>query len=182
MLVLGPAPEDESVPSEMRGALCAAVVGCSVADPVEAEADLDLVRALHPPVDLFDRMPYTLMQSLFDAEFPARGDLHHMGGAVHRVGEMDTSFPNRAAHFTYNIVAKWQDPADDAANRDWARGLAAALQPYGEGRSFVSFLTEASDATSSEAAYGAERYARLADLKRRYDPNNVFRLNQNVRP
>ena len=216
MLVLGPAPEDEFVPPEMRGALCAAVVGCSVADPVEAEAELDLVRKLDPPVDLFDRMPYTAMQSLFDAEFPAGGryyfkggfltafsdgameavmehmrmrpsaasefDLHHMGGAVHRVGEMDTSFSNRSANFTYNIVAKWQDPADDAANRDWVRSLAAALQPYGEGRGFVNFLTEASDASSIEAAYGAERYARLVDLKRRYDPHNVFRLNQNIRP
>jgi hypothetical protein len=109
-------------------------------------------------------------------------DLHHMSGAVHRVGEMDTSFSNRSANFTYNIVAKWRDPADDAANRDWVRSLAAALKPYGEGRGFVNFLTEASDASSIEAAYGAERYARLVDLKRRYDPHNVFRLNQNIRP
>jgi FAD/FMN-containing dehydrogenase len=216
MLVLGPAPEEEFVPSGMRGALCAAVVGCSVADPAEAEAELDLVGKLDPVVDLFDRMPYPVMQSLFDAEFPAGGryyfkggfltafsdgameavidhmrmrpsaasefDLHHMSGAVHRVTEMDTSFSSRSANFTYNIVAKWQDPADDDANRDWARSLAAALQPYGEGRGFVSFLSEQSDARSVEAAYGDERYRRLVELKRRYDPHNVFRLNQNVRP
>jgi hypothetical protein len=109
-------------------------------------------------------------------------DLHHMAGAVHRVGEMDTAFSNRSATFTYNIVAKWDDPADDDANQDWARSLAAALEPYGEGRAFVSFLSDVSDARSVEATYGADRYARLVALKRRYDPENVFRLNQNIRP
>lgn len=216
MLVFGPAPEEEFVPPAMRGALSAAIVGCSVADPAEAEAGLDLVGKLGPAVDLFDRMPYPVMQSLFDAEFPAGGryyfkggfltsfsdgameavidhmrmrpsaasefDLHHMGGAVHRVAEMDTSFSSRSANFTYNIVARWRDPADDDANRDWARSLAAALQPYGEGRGFVSFLSEQSDARTVEAAYGDERYRRLVELKRRYDPHNVFQLNQNVRP
>jgi len=109
-------------------------------------------------------------------------DLHHMAGAVHRVGEMDTAFSNRSARFTYNIVAKWHDRADDDANQDWARSLAAALERYGEGRAFVSFLSDVSDVRSVEATYGADRYARLVALKRRYDPENVFRLNQNIRP
>lgn len=216
MLVLGPAPEEDFVPPEIRGALCAAVVGCHAGDQARADAELELIRTLDPVVDLFDRIPYPVMQSLFDAEFPAGGryyfkggfltafsdgalravvehmrtrpsaasefDLHHMGGAVHRVGEMDTSFSNRSANFTYNIVAKWEDPADDGANRGWARSLAAALEPYGEGRGFVNFLSEESDARSVEASYGAERYRRLVQLKQRYDPNNLFRLNQNVRP
>jgi len=216
MLVLGPAPDDEFVPPEMRGALCAAVVGCSIADPADADAELELVHKLDPAVYLFDTMPYSVMQSLFDTEFPAGGryyfkggflstfsdgamevviehmrtrpsaasefDLHHMGGAVHRVSEMDTAFSNRSANFTYNIIAKWQDQADDGTNRDWVRSLAAALEPYGEGRGFVNFLSEESDAHSVRAAYGAERYERLVELKRRYDPHNAFRLNQNVRP
>lgn len=109
-------------------------------------------------------------------------DLHHVGGAVRRVGEMDTAFSGRAATYTYNIVARWNDPSDDGLNRDWARRFAAALEPYGQGRSYLNFLSEVADARSVEGAYGAARYQRLVDLKRRYDPGNVFRLNQNVRP
>lgn len=109
-------------------------------------------------------------------------DLHHMGGAIHRVGGMDTAFPDRTATYTYNIVARWEDPSDDDANRDWARSLAAALAPFGRAHVYVNFLSEPVHAGALEAAYGSERYQRLAALKRRYDPENVFRLNQNIPP
>ncbi len=216
MLVLGPAPDEEVVPPEMRLALSAAIVGCHTGDPVVAEAELRAVRGLDPAVDLFDTMPYPVMQGLFDAEFPEGGryyfkggflssfpdeavdavmdhmrarpspasefDLHHMGGAVHRVDEGVTAFSGRSASFTYNVVARWEDPADDDANRDWARSLAAALEPFGPARGFVNFLSESGGPGSVQTAYGLARYGKLVELKRRYDPDNVFRLNQNVVP
>lgn len=216
MLVFGPAPDEELVPPDMRGALSVAVVGCHTGSRPDADAELRPLRKLDPAADLFDSMAYPDMQRLFDAEFPAGGryyfkggflpampdgamdavmqhmrarpsaasefDLHHVSGAVHRVGEMDTAFSDRSANYTYNIVARWEDPADDDANRDWARSLAAALEPYGQGHGYVNFLSEKADVGSVEAAYGAERYRRLVDLKRRYDSGNVFRLNQNVVP
>ncbi|MFR9807159.1 FAD-binding oxidoreductase [Pseudonocardia sp. RS010] len=106
--------------------------------------------------------------------------LHHMGGAVARVPADGTAYPGRDAEFTFNVVGIWDDPADDAANQVWARDLAAAMAPHG--RTYVNFLTEREDEQRLRDAYGPRRYARLVELKRRYDPANLFRLNQNITP
>jgi len=108
-------------------------------------------------------------------------DVHHMGGAASRVGDMDTAFPGRSAAFTSNVYACWTDPAQDDAHRAWARDLAAALHARGDARNYVNFMSEV-DASLAEVAYGDERLARLRELKRRHDPSNLFRLNHNVAP
>ncbi len=75
----------------------------------------------------------------------------------------------------------WTDPADDAANIAWTRELSAALKPFATGRVYVNFIgDEGRDRVV--ASYGAEGYARLQALKRRYDPQNVFRSSQNIEP
>jgi hypothetical protein len=106
--------------------------------------------------------------------------LHHMGGAVARVGEDDTAVSNRGAEFAYNVIAMWEDPADVEVHRGWARETSARLEPVSSDGTYVNFLTDATDAAVREA-YGS-KYQRLADLKRRYDPTNLFHLNQNIRP
>jgi FAD/FMN-containing dehydrogenase len=109
-------------------------------------------------------------------------DLHHMGGAVARVRAGDTAFVDRASVFTYNILAVWDDTADDDANRAWAKGFAASLDQFAGDRAYVNFLSESLPQAAIRRAYGEERYARLVDLKRKYDPDNVFYLNQNIVP
>jgi len=109
-------------------------------------------------------------------------DIHHLGGAVGRVGQDATAFADRHSPFTYNVIASWDDRSEDEANRDWARGLAADLDRFGSGRAYVNFATDVTDAKSVEAAYGRECHDRLVVAKRRWDPENLFRLNQNIRP
>ncbi|HET8592454.1 MAG TPA: FAD-binding oxidoreductase [Solirubrobacterales bacterium] len=103
-----------------------------------------------------------------------------MGGAVARVGEDETAFGGRAAGHTFNITSMTEGPEGFEAERDWARGFWSALEPHHTGV-YVNFLMEEGEERVRQA-YGAQRYDRLAALKRRYDPENLFRLNQNISP
>ncbi len=106
-------------------------------------------------------------------------DLHHMGGAVSRVSDDDTAYGDRRSEFCFNVVGLWNDPADADIHRAWVRDFASALEPLGTGGVYVNFTA---DADRVLAAYGDGKYDRLRSLKRRYDPTNLFRLNQNVQP
>nr|MDQ6926675.1 BBE domain-containing protein [Candidatus Eremiobacteraeota bacterium] len=106
--------------------------------------------------------------------------VHHMGGAVARVGEDETAYSNRSAEFVFNVVVAATEPAAYEADRVWAREAAAALAAYGHGGTYVNFIAEA-DAGAARDAYGS-KYARLAEIKRRYDPANLLRHNQNIAP
>jgi FAD/FMN-containing dehydrogenase len=105
--------------------------------------------------------------------------LHQMGGAVARVGEGDTAFPERSMPYVLNAVTGWTDPAQAQAHTEWARAVVAAADDASTGRAYVNFQ---GDADISRTAYGTDTYARLVELKRQYDPTNVFRLNQNIDP
>jgi FAD/FMN-containing dehydrogenase len=105
--------------------------------------------------------------------------LHQMGGAMGRIGSDASAFGNRQAPFLMNIVARWLEPADDDQELSWARGLRNAMQPFATGGAYVNFLGLGD---AGEEAYDSERYARLVDLKRRWDPTNAFHLNQNIVP
>ncbi|HEX9043528.1 MAG TPA: FAD-binding oxidoreductase [Candidatus Limnocylindrales bacterium] len=109
-------------------------------------------------------------------------DVHHLGGAVARVGEDATAFADRSSPFTFNVYSIWDDPAADEANRDWVRGLTDALGRFGSGRAYVNFATDREAVGRVEAAYGTERHERLVEVKRRWDPGNLFRINQNIQP
>ena len=109
-------------------------------------------------------------------------DLHHMGGAVARVRPADTAFADRSSAFMYNILAIWSDPADDAANQAWARGFATALDQFAGDRAYVGFLSDPQPEPGMRRVYGEQRYARLREIKQKYDPDNVFRLNHNIVP
>ncbi len=106
--------------------------------------------------------------------------LWQMGGAVARVGEDETAFNGRDAGFTFNINGNSLTAEGFAAERDWARRYWQALAPH-HTSVYVNFLMEEGEERIKEA-YGAEKYARLKALKRKYDPTNFFRLNQNINP
>ena len=103
-----------------------------------------------------------------------------MGGAVSRVGEDETAFSGRNAGFTYNIGACTEGPDGFEEERDWVRTFWSALEPHQMGV-YVNFLGDEGQERVQES-YGAEKYARLQELKRRYDPENFFRINQNIPP
>lgn len=109
-------------------------------------------------------------------------DLHHMGGAAGRVPEDATAFSGRDAAHVVNTLAGWEDPADDTPHREWVRNTAAALRPFRSSGDYVNFMGDAHAGAGIVDVYGAARLERLLRVKRRLDPRNVFRLNQNIEP
>jgi FAD/FMN-containing dehydrogenase len=101
-----------------------------------------------------------------------------LGGAVGRVRSDATAYAHRDAQFVMNVHGRWADPARDAACIGWARGLFEAAAPFATGGAYVNFLTQ-DEQGRVPAAYGGN-YARLVALKRKYDPGNLFRVNQNI--
>jgi FAD/FMN-containing dehydrogenase len=106
--------------------------------------------------------------------------LQGLRGAASRVAGDATAFPHRAEQYDFLILAQWADPADSGRHITWARESFAAMQPHLENAVYVNNLGS-EDSDRVHAAYGSN-HQRLADLKRRYDPTNVFRFNQNVSP
>lgn len=113
-------------------------------------------------------------------------DIHHMRGAVSRVPEAATAFPDRSARYWINVYGFWKDAAQDAERIAWARSFHAALRPSARAAEYVNFLgTEGPRGDTRQlamASYGQEKFDRLVSLKRRYDPTNLFRLNHNIPP
>ena len=103
----------------------------------------------------------------------------HLGGAVNRVAVDATAYPHRDAEFIMNVHTRWEDPKDDDTCVSWARTFFDATAPFSTGGVYVNFVSEGEERVG--AAYGSN-LERLAKLKKRYDPDNVFRVNQNVAP
>jgi FAD/FMN-containing dehydrogenase len=103
------------------------------------------------------------------------------GGAPSRVPDDAMALGSRGAPFNYHITSLWPDPADDEANIAWTRELAAEMKPFATGHAYLNFLSDEGEERVI-AAFRPEAYARLTALKDRYDPDNVFRSNQNIKP
>ncbi|HEY1502734.1 MAG TPA: BBE domain-containing protein [Stellaceae bacterium] len=97
-----------------------------------------------------------------------------------RVAPDAMAWSNREAHFVMNAHARWRDPADDARCIAWARRLFEATASFATGSVYVNFMPD-DEQGRIEKAYG-RNFRRLAEIKRRYDPDNLFRMNQNIRP
>jgi FAD/FMN-containing dehydrogenase len=106
--------------------------------------------------------------------------LQHVGGAIARVPEAHTAYANRHASFDCFPIAIWDDAAQDAVQMQWARSVWHAIRPYSTGSVYVNNLGDEGDDRVKEA-YGGN-YRRLASVKREYDPDNLFRANQNIDP
>ncbi|MFO1142461.1 MAG: FAD-binding oxidoreductase [Amaricoccus sp.] len=104
----------------------------------------------------------------------------HLGGAMARVASDATPFPQRKAHFTMNVHARWDDPGKDMACIGWARALFDAAAPHSAGSVYVNFIP-ADEPDRLVAAYGGN-LERLRRAKAMYDADNLFRCNHNIRP
>jgi Berberine and berberine like len=106
--------------------------------------------------------------------------LQHFGGAVRRVSPSATAFANRGAEYVLNVLGRTPDSAGFDAAVDWARDTYNAMEAYTAAGTYSNFMSAGDDRVKE--AYPEDTYRRLQALKDRYDPTNLFRLNQNVRP
>ena len=200
------------------GAKLAAIMVCHAGSPeIGAEAVTPLKRFGAPVMDAIGPMPYSAVNTLFDAGFP-RGALNywksnflstlddaaidtmierfaatpssmsgllleHFHGAATRVAPTDTAFPHRAVGYNFLVVGEWAEASATPANIAWAREAYAAMAPHFAAGRYVNYLNadELREGGAVEAAFGPN-WKRLREVKRGYDPDNVFHLNQNIKP
>jgi FAD binding domain/Berberine and berberine like len=185
----GPVAEGERVLQPMRD------LGDPIADlmgPIPYVAMQSLLDALYPAGmsnyfkagymdEISDQAIDTLVEQHAAVNSPANEiHVHHFGGAVAEVGDADTAFGNRSADYVLNIIGRTPDSNGFDSVVEWARGTYDALEPYTTGGTYTNFMSQGDNRLKE--AYGAEKYERLVALKDRYDPTNLFRLNQNIRP
>lgn len=111
-------------------------------------------------------------------------DIHHMGGAMSRVAGDATPFPERGAQYWLNIYGFWNDAADDDARAGFIRGFAGEMKPFASGGQYSNFMAAEGQHPMEQAlaSFGRSNLERLRELKRAYDPENIFRLNHNILP
>ncbi len=115
-----------------------------------------------------------------------RGDgtvilLEHMGGAIRRIGEHETAFSNRHAEYNVSVLTEWQDSAADEANIAWTRAYGDELKAFATGAGYVNYMTGDEGEARVRSTYETN-LERLIEVKRKYDPANVFSSNQNIVP
>ncbi len=104
----------------------------------------------------------------------------NLGGRVSTVDPATTAYNGREASYVMNVHARWEKPIEDRRCIDWARRVFARVEPLALDAAYVNFLTQ-DESSRVQRAYGPN-YPRLVEVKRRYDPTNIFRFNQNIRP
>jgi FAD/FMN-containing dehydrogenase len=132
--------------------------------------------------ELDDHAIETMARFHQNATSPA-SEIHiqHFGGAIARVGEEESACGERQAPFVLNAIASTHEATGLETHMDWAQRLYAEIEPSLTGGAYINFLSsEGKDRV--KAAYGPEKFARLRTLKDRYDPTNLFHLNQNIPP
>ncbi|HME22130.1 MAG TPA: FAD-binding oxidoreductase [Acetobacteraceae bacterium] len=104
-----------------------------------------------------------------------------MGGAVARVGENDTAFSYRDSKYALVIQTRWKSPDEDKVQLAWTQDFFDAMKPYSTGKVYVNFIADEGEGRVADA-YNPQSLARLRTIKAKYDPGNLFRMNQNIRP
>ncbi|GAA4978208.1 FAD-binding oxidoreductase [Actinopolymorpha pittospori] len=108
-------------------------------------------------------------------------EMWSLGGAAARVATQDSAFGDRSAPYLLGVEANWERPEDDTANLAWVREVHADVEPFSTGREYVNFPGFYEDENLVRETFGPN-FRRLASLKKRYDPMNLFRLNHNIPP
>jgi FAD/FMN-containing dehydrogenase len=109
--------------------------------------------------------------------------VQHLGGAVRRVGPKETAFPTRDAPFVLNFMGDWRDPCETPQHVAWVREAWNRLAPHSTGAAYLNYLgIEERDAEMLVRSAFGSNFDRLVEIKTKYDPTNLFRLNQNIKP
>ncbi|WP_207308901.1 BBE domain-containing protein [Marinobacter salicampi] len=103
-----------------------------------------------------------------------------IGGQTGRVSDDAMAYSNRDANYVMNVHGRWETAGEDDQCRQWARDFFGAARPYASGGAYINFLSH-DETDRVEFAYGSA-YKRLVEIKQKYDPENLFRVNQNIRP
>ncbi len=150
-------------------------------DALNAEGDRNYWKS-HNLTELSDPVIDAAIAAVGELPSPqAEVFLAHLGGAISRIPDDETAYGHRDAEFVLNIHGHWTEPADDEAGVAWARGLFEAVAPHATGGAYVNFMSDEGSERVRDA-YAPAVWSRLVEVKRRYDPENVFRLNQNIPP
>jgi hypothetical protein len=130
-----------------------------------------------------DALIDALVRSFRNVKSPLSAILiEQFGGAVRRVADNATAFDQRDAAYNIVIVSRWISPDDATPNVQWARMTSDAAKPFGTGRVYVNYIGAGEGPERVRASFRPEKFTRLAAIKRKYDPENVFRMNQNIPP
>jgi FAD/FMN-containing dehydrogenase len=133
-------------------------------------------------MELSDQAIDTLISQFASCPSPMSGLLlEHIHGAATRVGVSETAFPHRREGYNFLVVSEWLDPAENARNIAWARESYDIMRPSFTPGRYVNYLGDDDGEDAVAAAYGTN-YQRLRTLKAKYDPTNLFHLNQNIPP
>jgi FAD/FMN-containing dehydrogenase len=108
--------------------------------------------------------------------------IEQLGGAVGRVARDATAFDHRDSDYNLVIVGRWTDPTTADKHVSWARETSASVKPFTSGRVYVNYIGAGEAPDRVRAAFSPEKFAELAKVKTKFDPQNVFRMNQNIPP
>ena len=128
--------------------------------------------AIDTVVEFYERVPSPMTVIVLE---------HNGDGAMSRVAEDETAFGYRNWPYNFLVTSIWSDPADTEANMQWTRELWDAMQPYLADAVYVNYLGDEGE-DRVRKAYPPAKYERLVALKTKYDPTNLFRMNQNIKP
>jgi hypothetical protein len=132
--------------------------------------------------DLSDDALKTIAEHAVDVPSPTSlVMLENYHGAYSRVGQSETAYSHRDAHYDLLILASWTEKEETDSNVKWARSFFESMQPYFGDEVFPNLMGQEEIAERAKEAYGVN-YARLAEIKKKYDPTNFFRLNLNINP
>jgi FAD/FMN-containing dehydrogenase len=183
----------ETDPDELRALRSAAGPG---GDELRAHTFLDQQRLFNPPYgedrhywkshfvrELPDELIDELLRRIVALGRPPGTVLiESLHGASKDADPTSGALGFRDAAFNVSAMATWQDPALDAQHIEWARDTAASIEPWSVSGGYINYMQADEPITRLRAAFGDEAFERLQTLKRRYDPNNVLRRNQNIAP
>jgi len=129
--------------------------------------------AINVIVDFFERVPSKRTVIVLE---------HNGNGAMDRIPESATAFGHRGWPYNFVVTSAWSDAKDTDRNISWTREFFDAMEPFLAKAAYVNYLGGDEGSSGLTAAYGPEKLARLAGLKTKYDPSNLFRMNQNIAP